>query len=228
MNPLLKITLAGFAVSIAGSLPLGVLNVTAFRIAAAEGIINAVLFGTGAALVEVVYLQLTLYSTQWLQQQQRLLYWMQWCTAFLFAAIAIHHFVLAFTPVPALQPVATVTTGQRGNRFCTGILLSAINPAQFPFWIGWNTFLLSKGILKAGKYYYRCYLTGAGAGTIAGLCIFIGAGWLLSQQSTPDPAWINSITGFVYIICDGILLYKLLISPRPAKASSDQAHAPLS
>jgi threonine/homoserine/homoserine lactone efflux protein len=226
MKPLLKITLTGFAVSIAGTLPLGVLNVTAFKIAAAEGITNALLFGAGVTLTEVLYLRLTLYSTPWLRQQQQLLYWMQWITMFLFAAMAVNHFRLALTPMAFLQPAAT--PGQPGNRFCTGILLSAVNPAQFPFWIGWNTFLLSKNVLKAEKQYYHRYLTGAGTGTLAGLFIFITGGWLLTQKATFHPTWINGITGLVYVICTGLLLYKLLTSPRPAKASSHRAHAPLS
>lgn len=206
MNRLFPILLIGFAISFTGTLPPGVLNVTAFNITVQEGWYQAVLFSTGATLVEMFYLLLTLYSVQWLYKRQRLLYYMQWATVCLFVIIIANSFGLTFGGTTA---IATVPALQQGSRLLIGLALSAINPAQFPFWIGWNTLLFSKGTLVHNRSCYTFYIVGTGTGTLSGLGVFIAAGRLLNAHSTPSTAWINGITGAFYCVCLLMLLYKI-------------------
>jgi len=208
MNRFSNISWAGFVISLTGSLPPGVLNIKAFSIAATQGPAPALLFSTGAALAEVVYLQLTLYSAAWLHKQHRWLHILQWLAVLLFGAIAFNSLLQAFYPATTAR--SAIITYHSGNVLLYGILLSAINPAQFPFWIGWNTLLLSKGVLKPNLRHHLLYIAGVGAGTLAALCMFVVAGCLWQYRGLPNTSWMHAITGVIYLLCAVVLLRKLV------------------
>lgn len=203
MNSLLKVLLAGLLISLLGTLPFGVLNITAFRISHAYGIQPALIFTSGVVLIELAYLRLTLFGSQWLSKQP----WLgklPWLGVLVFSVMALNSFWNIFFPAASLNNVLYADTP-----FLEGVLLSAVNPLQIPFWLAWNTVLTSKKILLTDRPHYTYYLVGAGLGTTAGLGVFIASGWLLSGNTTMDQTWMNIGITVLYTVCLIIQIIKL-------------------
>lgn len=193
----------GFGISFLGTLPLGALNTITIQIVLKRHYYDACLFATGVVVVEMVYLFLTLYSAGWIQKQQKLLSYAEWCTVLLFVGIggnALYH-VFYFSPAPNVN---TVTE----TYFLKGVLLNSVNPAQFPFWLGWNTTLFSKKLLKPDAASYISYVAGAGLGGFAGLCVFIAAAGILQNNITLHQQYISAAIAVVCLICALMQLYK--------------------
>lgn len=203
MRKIAYITLAGFGISFLGTLPLGALNTITMQIALKQHYYNASLFAMGVVVVEMAYLLLTLHATNWIQRQQKLLLYAEWFTVILFLAIAANALYHMFYSSP-LQNTDPITE----TYFLKGALLNSINPAQFPFWLGWNTTLFSKRRLTRNSVLYISYVGGAGLGGFAGLCVFIAAAGILQNNVDLHQQYISAIVAAVCILCATFQLYK--------------------
>jgi threonine/homoserine/homoserine lactone efflux protein len=95
-------------------------------------------------------------------------------------------------------------------RLLLGILMSALNPIQIPFWFGWSAVLFQKGILLPEKNHYNIYITGIGVGTLMGNFVFIfGGKWIVGNIANSG-AYINWVIGGIFIITAVIQLIKML------------------
>ncbi len=189
-----KVGLIGAGISLAGALPLGVLNATAMYLSMERGFSAALTFSCGVVLIEMAYLVVTLYALDWIRAY-RISSHMKTLSIITFLLIAIACLYQAYNPSPA-SPAYVGT----GGYFAQGALLSAVNPAQVPFWIGWNTLLISKGLLHPNRKSYPAYIAGAGIGTFIGLGLFILAGELVQEHFLLNWRWVNLILGLVFIV----------------------------
>ncbi|MEO5595189.1 MAG: LysE family transporter [Chitinophagaceae bacterium] len=210
MFSLLTIFFTGMLISFLGSLPLGSLNVSAMQIAITENIKKAVYFSLGVALVEILYVRLSLTGIDWVIAHQQLFYILEWITVFLFVILGISSFWAAGKKNTATKNILLNNTM---NRFWLGFTMSAINPVQIPFWFIWSAYLFSNKILLPVPSYFNVYIAGIGTGTLTGLAIFIFAGrWLLVKLQASQRI-INIIVGIVFIISAAIQLYRVLYKP---------------
>ncbi len=210
MFSIVVIFVTGILISFLGSLPLGSLNVSAMQVAITENTGNAVKFSFGVAIVEVLYVRLSLKGIDWIIANQRLFYILEWMTVFLFIILATSSFWAARKTNTATK---NILLNNKMNRFWLGFSMSAINPVQIPFWFIWSTYLISNKILLPSALYFNVYTAGIGIGTLAGLAIFIFAGkWLLHKLNASHRI-INIIVGVVFIISAGIQLYRVLYKP---------------
>jgi hypothetical protein len=70
-----------------------------------------------------------------------------------------------------------------------GVSVSAINPAQIPFWFIWTTQLINTGILKTTFLDFNLFTAGAAVGSVAGLALYIyGGKWSLPNESQQQAA----------------------------------------
>ena len=213
MKKYLQTAIAGFCVSLLGTLPLGTLNATALQISLQHGVWAALQFSLAVVLVEGVYLALTLYALTWVQSRLKLLHYLQYITILVFFAIAFVYAYKAFHPTINNNVSATTQYA-----WLQGFALSAINPAQFPFWIGWNTVLLNKGLLQLHKASKRVYVAAAITGTFTGLCLFIALGTWLPRQWLGNPRYLNGIMSVVFAACGLWQFYQLYRKKRVASA----------
>ena len=82
MFSLLAIFFTGMLISFLGSLPLGSLNVSAMQLAIAENTKNAIRFSLGVALVEILYVRLSLTGIGWVIAHRQWFYTLEWITVF--------------------------------------------------------------------------------------------------------------------------------------------------
>lgn len=207
MSPYLKIVLWGFAISALGSLPLGTLNVAALQVSMEEGVLQGIYFSIGAALVEVAYVRLSLSGIQWMQSKEALLKWLDWLSLAIIIVLAVGSFWAAIHPTASKSFVLQTSLPY----FILGLLMSALNPVQIPFWFGWSAILYGKGVLKPQKKYYKFYILGIGLGTLSGLAVFVYGGPLLLVGLKAGKSVVNYTIGGVFLftaILQGIRLVR--------------------
>ncbi len=202
----IKVGISGLLISFLGALPLGTLNITAFDIAASQSVKSALLFALAAIAVELVYVRLTIWGGQKISFGDRVVnYVIPLAIAFLIY-LAISSFMISTSNITSESPhffIPKVT-----SPIALGLLLSALNPLQIPFWMTWSKILENKGLLKSNLGSYGSYMTGIGIGTLIGLLVFIFAGKSVMANYSDYAQISNLILGIVYL---GFSFYLLFI-----------------
>lgn len=203
MNAYFLASISALFVSLTGSLPLGNLNITAMYIAAKKGINAAGYFALGVVLIEIIYLRISLFFVNWVIYHKHLFDILQWAAVILFIALAVNSF-LATKKEKADVPVL-----QKSNPFLLGVILSAINPLQIPFWAGWAVYLTTSKILVAENAFYNVFAFSAGIGTFLALFIFILSGARLSTYIKKNTTRINFLMGIFFLLFAGYQVWYL-------------------
>ncbi|MEO6894239.1 MAG: LysE family transporter, partial [Ginsengibacter sp.] len=206
--PIVKVFFWGMIVSFLGSLPLGTLNVAAMQISVQENVQNAILFSLGSLSVEMIYVRISLVGINWVRKQKKLFRWMEWITVAIVLALAIGSFAAAMKTHPAKN----VILNNNINRYFLGVMLSAINPVQIPFWFGWSTVLFTKKILQPKNSFYNLYIFGIGLGTLMGNCVFIFGGKWIVGKLNGNQSLLNWIIGGIFAVTAIIFLIKILMN----------------
>jgi threonine/homoserine/homoserine lactone efflux protein len=205
--PLIKVFFWGMMVSFLGSLPLGTLNVAAMQISVQESVQNAILFSLGSLTVEMIYVRISLVGINWVRRQKKLFRYMEWITVAIVLALAIGSFAAAMKPHAAKN----VVLNNNINRYALGVMLSAINPVQIPFWFGWSTVLFTKNILAPKNSFYNLYIVGIGIGTLLGNFVFIFGGKWIVTMLNGNQNLLNWIIGGIFTVTAIIFLIKILL-----------------
>lgn len=209
MYDLLRVFFTGLVISLLGSLPLGTLNITAMQVAIQENTRNAVKFSLGVALVEILYVRISLTGMNWVVAHERLFYLLEWMTVFLFLALAASSFITAGKS----REQKNILLNNNMNRFILGFTMSAVNPVQIPFWFIWSTYLMSNGILAATTWQFNTYTAGIGIGTLLALAIFIFAGkWVVTKLNASQRI-INITVGIIFVVSAAFQLYRVVSKP---------------
>ena len=204
----MSVFLWGMMISFLGCLPLSTLNITAMQIGLQEGIPTAIYFAFGCLLVEMVYVRISLVGIDWVRKQVRLLKILEWVTLAIVLALAIGSFAAAIRGGTSQQ---NAVLNNPLHRFVLGMVMSALNPLQIPFWFGWSTVLFSKQILQPVAAQYNFYIVGIGLGTLMGNSVFIFGGNFIVQRIQNSQAYLNWIIGTIFLITAIIQLIKILL-----------------
>jgi threonine/homoserine/homoserine lactone efflux protein len=181
--------------------------VAAMQISVQESVQNAILFSLGSLTVEMIYVRISLVGINWVRKQKKLFRWMEWITVAIVLALAIGSFAAAMKPHAAKNVILNNTI----NRYLLGVMLSAINPVQIPFWFGWSTVLFTKNILQPKNSFYNIYIFGIGLGTLMGNCVFIFGGKWIVGKLNGNQSLLNWIIGGIFAITAIIFLIKILL-----------------
>jgi threonine/homoserine/homoserine lactone efflux protein len=207
MPHLFRIFLWGMLISFLGSLPLGSLNIAAMQIAITDGYEPALGFAAGAFIVEMVYVRISLVAMDKIREQEKILKMLEWVTLFIITALAIFSFVAA---AKNDEQAKNVILSNTMPRFILGVLMSALNPVQIPFWFGWSTVLFTKKILHPNVTDYNVYIVGIGVGTFLATCLFIFGGQLIVDKLNANQNVLNWIIGGIFSVTAIIQLVKML------------------
>src|SRR5262245_45000483 len=206
MRHLWRIFFTGMLVSFLGSLPLGTLNIAAMQISITDGFIAAMLFSAGSLLAEVIYVRLSLVAMDWIRKQEKLFRILEWITLAIVLALAVSSFYAAMHPSETKNAILSKTTLPH---FVLGLIMSAVNPMQIPFWFGWSTVLFTKKILLPRKDHYNSYIIGIGIGTFIGNCVFIFGGQLIAQRISRNQHVLNWVIGGIFAITALIQVWRI-------------------
>ena len=186
--------IAGLLTSFIGALPLGSLNITAFQLSMRRGKSEALWFSLAVILIELTVVGLMFWGAKkWVlsnKTKQLLLP----AGALLLLYLGTSHLLNRNA-----ASAAELSLPEIESAFLLGLMLSSLNPLQFPFWMAWNKYYQEKGWFKDGQMAFLLYLSGIGIGTFAGLWLFILLGFW--SQSTPGDyqGSIELILGLLYL-----------------------------
>lgn len=206
MHPLLKIFFTGMLVSFLGSLPLGTLNIAAMQISVSSGVMAAMLFSAGSLLIEIVYVRISLVAMDWIRKQERILKALEWVTLVIVLALAVSSFYAALHP----KVEKNIVLDSPLPKFVLGLVMSAVNPVQIPFWFGWSTVLFTKKVLLPRPDHYNSYIIGIGLGTFIGNCVFIFGGLLIASRINNNQHILSWVIGGIFALTALIQLRRII------------------
>ena len=148
------------------------MNITATHISIQLGIKAGIIYAFGSMLVEIIVVRITLVGMDWLARRHKIFFFLELFTTGLLLFIAAGSLIAAYN----MKGFSSYVPVQSLSPFWTGAVLSATNPLHIPFWLGWSTVLFNKGILEPSSLQYNFFVSGIGAGTIAGFMVFIFGG----------------------------------------------------
>jgi threonine/homoserine/homoserine lactone efflux protein len=207
MRQLTNVFFTGMLVSFLGSLPLGTLNVAAMQISISDGYNAAIAFAAGTFIVEMVYVRLSLVAMDTIRKHEKVVKMLGWITLAIIIALAVASFIAAAKNTPHAKNVV-LSNGL--PRFFLGVIMSALNPVQIPFWFGWSTVLFSKKILLPNNRHYNLYIAGIGLGTFFASCVFIFGGQLVAEKLNTNQNTLHWIIGSIFSITAIIQCWKLI------------------
>ena len=204
---LFKIFTTGLFISFLGTLPLGTMNIAAMQISISDGIPPAMYYVIGALLVEMIYVRVSLVAMNWVFKHKKIFRWLEWISIVIMLALAVSSFVAAADPV--VKKNILLSGGI--HRFWLGVIMSALNPVQIPFWFGWSTVLFTKNILQHKNSHYDIYIAGIGSGTFIGNLVFILGGRFIVDVLNTNQKFLHWVIGFIFLITAIILTIKVLM-----------------
>lgn len=208
MDKLIRIFFTGMFISFLGCIPFGTLNIASMQVSIADGVGAGMMFTFGAALVEMFYVRISLKAIDWVRKQQKLFRLLEWAALLLVLVLAFTTFFATKSNGDGYKnPILSYTL----PKFVLGLLMSAINPMQIPFWFGWSTALFAKGTLKPERDYYNYYTVGIGIGTVTGFMLFVFGGKLLVDSLNANQRIVNYCIGAIYLVTAVVFAVKMFL-----------------
>lgn len=198
-------------VSFLGSLPLGTLNIAAMQISITDGVMAAILFSAGSLLAEMIYVRISLEAMDWIRKQEKILKALEWVTLVIVLALAVASFYAALHPSVSKNAILNSPM----PKFLLGLVMSAVNPVQIPFWFGWSTVLFSKKVLLPRNDHYNVYIIGIAIGTFIGNCVFIFGGRLVANKISNNQDILNWVIGSIFALTAIFQLWRILKKKDP-------------
>lgn len=164
----------GFLVSFVGSLPLGYLNVVGLGIFR-QGFFPTVYYLLGVVSVEVFVIYFSLVLADKLSRKAALLKAIEAFSVLFLMALAVMFYVGGeeLNNHFFSSGMEYFAADDKASPYLLGISLSCLNFMQFPFWIGWNLYLLNKKHIEAPGIHKYFYVAGTAVGTFFGMLGFI-------------------------------------------------------
>jgi threonine/homoserine/homoserine lactone efflux protein len=207
---MIYILFIGFIVSFLGQLPLGNMSFTSTQICIQEGVKKAWQFAFGVAIVEMVYLRFALTGMDWIVKHRTWFIALGWLTVAMFFVLGILAF---YTANKQKGEKKALLLNNKLNRFILGLMMSALNPVQIPFWFLWTSTFIQTKVLPVEMPAFNLFTIGAGAGTLTGLAVYIhGGNWLVTKMNTSNKT-LNKVMGVIFIITALIQLWRMLYQP---------------
>ena len=200
----------GFLVSFLGQLPLGNMSFTATQVGLQEGFKKAWQFAIGVAIVEMVYLRFALIGMDWVVKHRMIFLGLGWLTVVLFLVLGVMAFITARKQQTEKK---ALVLNNNINRFLLGMMMSALNPVQIPFWFLWTSILIQSEILDVNSLAFNLFTVGAGTGTIAGLAVYIHGGYWLVNKLKASNKTLNMIMGIIFLLTALLQLYRIVYKP---------------
>ncbi len=184
----------GFLISLMGSIPLGNLNLSAMQIAALNAY-KAFRFSMGVVIVEMAYLAITLVLLGSFTIGNTGLILFRIISGVFLLVLAIASFRAA-----KKEQQNNKLINNNKNPLVLGLIMSAVNPMQFPFWVGWVVYSLSHSLLVKSVFGFSVFVIGAGTGTFIALLLFIFAGLKLSAIMYRNQKLVNTLFGIIFLL----------------------------
>lgn len=191
----------GFIISASGSLVIGALHLFAIQISVEQGWQSALLFSSGCALVEVIFVRYIVAFTQWVAKKKNGNQILEWTMLVLFSILTIAVFYGAMTSnssSPTFSMPSIMVPA-----FFLGMGIRFFYPSMIPFWLAWNSALATRKV----QFKMWGFVIGVGLATVAMHSIYIFAGTLLVD-------FLKEKSQEMLLLIGGIFLVTTLVQAR--------------
>jgi threonine/homoserine/homoserine lactone efflux protein len=196
---------SGYTTSLVGTIIPGNLNAIAMDLTIKGSRASGLLFGLGAALVEIIYIRLTFLGIDFFISQKKLFEILQWIMIGIFFIAGVYTFVSSFYKSKKKKARKQKEAKNRLHAFLLGLTLKALNPAQFAFWISWSTYLIAQDLLKPDPVHYTLFCLGLGSATFTGYALYVYFGNYLQSRAFFTQKRFDRIVGI--FLCIASLLW---------------------
>ena len=207
MTSLLLVLFMGWLVSFVGQIALGSMSLTSTQISMEEGVKPAMLFTWGVMVIEMLYLRVSLSGMDFIYQHPSIVRIIGWITAAFFVGlcgISIRSIIVFH------EEKKSTLLDNSINRFVFGMMLSAANPGQIPFWLLWSNYMLDWKILHSSTTQYNMFTIGGGVGTITGLMVYVYAGNYIISKLNLSNKTLYKIMAIVFALASIAQMIKML------------------
>ena len=161
----LKNIFVGFLVSFAGSVPLGYLNIAGYEIFSRNGWEALLPYVLGVIIVEAVVIYGTLVFADRLSSEKKLIRGIEIFSILFMLTLAVVFYLKTNNP----EQDVFFHKYFNNRPIVIGIILSAINFMQLPFWMAWNLYVVNHQYVTTFGHRKLFYLLGTLVGSFAGI-----------------------------------------------------------
>lgn len=201
--------LLGFVISASGSAVIGALHLIAIQLNLEKGFLAAILFSTGCALVESIFVRYITLFTRWLSKKKNALWYMEWILLILFLGLTVFWGYTAFTQTE--NTGASISYLFAIPTFLLGMVIRFLYPSMIPFWLAWNTILITR------KLHFKIipFVFGVGLATVMMHSLYIFAGNIMVDFIKNQGQLMMGLIGAIFFITT-ILQIKRIVQFRAA------------
>ncbi|MEO9954305.1 LysE family transporter [Nonlabens sp.] len=163
--------LFGLIIGFVGVIPPGLLNLTAAKISVKQNRKAAVIFALGASLIVVAQVYVGVFFSKLLNNNPDTLLLLEKFAVVAFLALSVFFFIRAL--LDSGTPVVKEVNRSPVKLFAQGIILSVLNIFPIPFYIGFSSFLASRGLFEFTYPMAHLFILGAASGTFLMLLAYI-------------------------------------------------------
>ena len=204
---LLLVLFMGWLVSFIGQIALGSMSLTSTQISVEEGVKPAMLFTWGVMVIEMLYLRLSLAGMDVIYQHPAIVRAIGWITAAFFVVLC----AMSIRSIITYHEEKKSTLLDHSiNRFVFGMMLSAANPGQIPFWLLWSNYMLDWKILHSSSLQYNLFTIGGGIGTVTGLMVYIYAGNYIVTKLNMSNKTLYKIMAIAFALASTAQIWKMV------------------
>ena len=204
---LLLVLFMGWLVSFVGQVALGSMSLTSTQISLEEGVKPAMNFTWGVMVIEMLYLRLSLAGMDVIYQHTNVVRAIGWITAAFFVLLCL---VSIRSVITYQKEKKSTLLNHSINRFFFGMMLSAANPGQIPFWLLWSNYMLDWKVLHSSSLQYNLFTTGGGIGTVTGMMVYVYAGNYIVTKLDVSGKTLNKIMAIAFALASVAQIGRML------------------
>ena len=202
---LLLAFLVAVLVSFTGSIPVGMLNLTAIYVGIRYTKRDVILYGIGVAMIEFVYVLIALFAAKWIQR-------FDWIETIVQVAVIPVLLILAFSYFRQDDAQFNMEEKAFGRPFLKGMFLSFINPLPIPFWLFLGSIIFSLGWFPMDTPTSLSFAVGVKFGTFLAMLFFGFGANMLSRRLERLNKVIHKLIGSIFLLLALLQTIRQLVS----------------
>jgi threonine/homoserine/homoserine lactone efflux protein len=199
--------LFGIIIGFVGVIPPGLLNLTAAKISVKQSRKAAMVFALGAAIVVIGQVYIGVFFSKLLSDNPANLLLLEQFAVIAFIGLSIFFFIRA--ALDSGTPQVKKIDKSAVKLFAQGIILSVLNIFPIPFYIGFSSFLASRGLFEFTYPMAHLFILGASVGTFMMLLAYIKYVKKFGFDSNTFARKINYILGGLTLLIAIFTIFRI-------------------
>jgi len=188
---------AGFFLSLLGSLPPGLISLTVAQTTIHRGVVAALILGAGAAIAEFFQAWLAAEAAGWFLRYPLVEQGLHWAAVPVFVGLGGYLILKPISPrAPADQPERSENLFRY---FRKGLMVSLFNLLAIPYWLTYCAWLRTTDWWKESLFSTALFSAGVTVGTFAALAAYASIGHFAVQRSKSVSKWANKVVGTIFL-----------------------------